>query len=148
MPVYRFDDRTPRIADSAYVAPSAVVIGDVEIGERKLPLELPEMGASLDAGDEAGVVESVKAASDIYAPVGGEVIETNERLEEEPEVINADPYNDGWFFRLQPGAILCQVIGDPVIDRLEGLAPAARGPGLRRALGGLENSKDGTPMGR
>lgn len=65
-------------------------------------VELPEVGSSLDAGDEAGVVESVKAASDIYAPVGGEVIAVNEQLEDEPETVNADPYNDGWFFRLQP----------------------------------------------
>ena len=65
-------------------------------------VELPEAGATLAASDEAGVVESVKAASDIYAPVGGEVIAINERLEDEPETINADPYNDGWFFKLQP----------------------------------------------
>lgn len=65
-------------------------------------VELPEPGASLAAGDEAGVVESVKAASDIYAPVGGEVIAINEQLEEEPETVNADPYGDGWFFKLQP----------------------------------------------
>ena len=57
----------------------------------------------LAAGDEAGVVESVKAASDIYAPVGGEVIAVNAQLEDEPEIVNGDPYNDGWFFRLQPG---------------------------------------------
>ena len=66
-------------------------------------IELPEMGATLAAGDDAGVVESVKAASDIYAPVGGEVIAVNENLEDEPELVNADPYNDGWFFKLQPG---------------------------------------------
>ena len=65
-------------------------------------VELPEVGASLDAGEEAGVVESVKAASDIYAPVGGEVIAVNSRLEDEPETVNADPYNDGWFYKLQP----------------------------------------------
>ena len=65
-------------------------------------VELPEVGANLAAGDEAGVVESVKAASDIYAPVGGEVIAINEKLEDEPETVNADPYNDGWFFKLQP----------------------------------------------
>jgi glycine cleavage system H protein len=65
-------------------------------------VELPELGANLDAGDEAGVVESGKAASDIYAPVGGEVIEINERLDNEPEVVNADPYNDGWFYKLKP----------------------------------------------
>ena len=66
-------------------------------------VELPEVGASLAAGDDAGVVESVKAASDIYAPVGGEVIAVNEALEDEPETVNADPYNDGWFYKLQPG---------------------------------------------
>lgn len=65
-------------------------------------VELPELGATLAAGDEAGVVESVKAASDIYAPVSGEVIAINETLEDAPELVNGDPYNDGWFFRLQP----------------------------------------------
>ena len=66
-------------------------------------VELPGVGDSLAAGDEAGVVESVKAASDIYAPVGGEVIAVNAQLEDEPEIVNSDPYIDGWFFRLQPG---------------------------------------------
>ena len=65
-------------------------------------VELPEVGVSLAAGDEAGVVESVKAASDIYAPVAGEVVAVNEQLEDEPETVNSDPYNDGWFFKLQP----------------------------------------------
>lgn len=64
-------------------------------------VELPEVGAELAAGDEAGVVESVKAASDIYCPVGGEVIEVNEALEETPELVNTDPYNDGWFFKVR-----------------------------------------------
>jgi len=65
-------------------------------------VELPEVGTVLAAGDDAGVVESVKAASDIYAPVGGEVIGINEQLEDEPEMVNSDPYNDGWFFKLRP----------------------------------------------
>lgn len=65
-------------------------------------VEVPGVGDHLAAGDEAGVVESVKAASDIYAPISGEVIAINEALEDEPETVNADPYNDGWFFRLQP----------------------------------------------
>lgn len=65
-------------------------------------VEVPDIGASIAAGDEAGVVESVKAASDIYAPIGGEVIAVNEQLEDEPETVNSDPYNDGWFFKLQP----------------------------------------------
>ena len=65
-------------------------------------VELPEVGTELSAGDEAGVVESVKAASDIYAPVSGEVLEVNPLLEDAPETVNSDPYVDGWFYRLQP----------------------------------------------
>ncbi len=64
-------------------------------------VELPEVGAQLGAGDEAGVVESVKAASDIYAPIGGEIIAVNDNLEDNPEVINEDPYGDGWFFKMR-----------------------------------------------
>ena len=65
-------------------------------------VETPDVGDTLAAGDEAGVVESVKAASDIYSPIAGEVIAVNELLEDEPEMVNGDPYNDGWFFKLQP----------------------------------------------
>ena len=64
-------------------------------------VELPSMGDQLAGGDQAGLVESVKAASDIFSPVTGEVIALNENLEEEPELINSDPYNDGWFFRVK-----------------------------------------------
>ena len=66
-------------------------------------VELPEVGSTLSAADEAGVVESVKAASDIYAPISGEVIAVNPQLEDAPETVNSDPYNDGWFYKLQPG---------------------------------------------
>ena len=65
-------------------------------------VELPEPGQALSAGDEAGVVESVKAASDIYAPIDGTVIAVNNVLDDEPEKVNQDPYGDGWFFKLQP----------------------------------------------
>jgi len=65
-------------------------------------VELPDVGSQLAASDEAGVVESVKAASDIYAPLGGEVIAINDLLEDSPETVNSDPYNEGWFYRLQP----------------------------------------------
>ena len=65
-------------------------------------VEVPEIGTVFAAGDEAGVVESVKAASDIYSPVSGEVIAVNEVLEDAPETVNADPYENGWFFKLQP----------------------------------------------
>jgi len=64
-------------------------------------VELPAIGDELDTGQEAGVVESVKAASDVYAPVAGTVVAVNEALEESPELINASPYGDGWFYRLR-----------------------------------------------
>lgn len=65
-------------------------------------VETPEVGTNLAAGDEAGVVESVKAASDIYAPVSGEVIAVNEALEDAPETVNESPYDEGWMFRVKP----------------------------------------------
>ena len=64
-------------------------------------VELPEVGAAFDAGDSFGAVESVKAVSDLYAPVGGEVVEVNSALEETPEKINEDPYGDGWILKLR-----------------------------------------------
>ncbi len=64
-------------------------------------VETPEVGATVTANEEAGVVESVKAASDIFSPVSGEVIEVNEVLEDEPEIINREPYTDGWFFKVK-----------------------------------------------
>ena len=63
-------------------------------------VELPEVGHTLGAGDECAVVESVKAASDVYSPLSGEVLEVNEALTEQPELINSMPYEDGWIFRL------------------------------------------------
>ncbi|MCA0899648.1 glycine cleavage system protein GcvH [Microbulbifer agarilyticus] len=65
-------------------------------------VETPEVGQTLSAGEEAGVVESVKAASDIYAPISGEVVAINEALEDEPETVNSSPYDDGWFFKVKP----------------------------------------------
>jgi glycine cleavage system H protein len=65
-------------------------------------VEHPEIDQPLVAEAEAGVVESVKAASDIYAPVSGKVIAVNTALEDAPEQVNQDPYGDGWFFKLQP----------------------------------------------
>ncbi len=64
-------------------------------------VELPEVGKQLAAGQEAGVVESVKAASDIYAPIAGEVVAVNEELSDSPELVNGEPYN-AWFFKLKP----------------------------------------------
>ncbi|UZE95748.1 glycine cleavage system protein GcvH [Alkalimarinus alittae] len=64
-------------------------------------VELPEVGAEINAGEEAGVVESVKAASDIFSPVSGEVLAINEALEESPDLVNNEPYEDGWFFKVK-----------------------------------------------
>ena len=65
-------------------------------------VELPEVDADIVRGDEAAVVESVKAASDIYAPVTGTVVAVNDALDEAPEQVNGEPYGNGWFFRLRP----------------------------------------------
>ena len=65
-------------------------------------VELPRLDQQVDVEGEAGIVESVKAASDIYAPISGTIISINEKLEEEPETINEDPYGEGWFFRIRP----------------------------------------------
>ncbi|MEJ2361327.1 MAG: glycine cleavage system protein GcvH [Gammaproteobacteria bacterium] len=65
-------------------------------------VETPEVGSTFDSGDDCAVVESVKAASDVYAPITGEVLESNESLADAPETINNDPYGDGWLFRMQP----------------------------------------------
>jgi glycine cleavage system H protein len=64
-------------------------------------VELPEQGATFDAGDSFGTVESVKAVSDLNTPVGGEVVEVNEALDDSPEKINEDPYGDGWIVKLR-----------------------------------------------
>ena len=63
-------------------------------------VELPEQGSTVAAGDSVGVIESVKAASDTYAPLSGEIIEVNDELEGSPEKINHDPYGDGWMYKI------------------------------------------------
>ncbi|MCB0085053.1 MAG: glycine cleavage system protein GcvH [Caldilineaceae bacterium] len=65
-------------------------------------VELPEVGATLASGDIFGVVESVKAASDLYLPMGGEIVEVNEALIDAPETINADPFGAGWMIKVRP----------------------------------------------
>jgi glycine cleavage system H protein len=65
-------------------------------------IELPEVGQTVAAGEACAVLESVKAASDVYAPVGGEIVEVNEALVDSPETVNQDAYGEGWLFRLQP----------------------------------------------
>lgn len=77
-------------------------------------VELPEVGSVIDKGKDAAVVESVKAASDVYAPISGEVMESNEALEEDPALVNTSPEETGWFFKM--------TIGDR--SELEGLMDA------------------------
>ncbi len=67
-------------------------------------VELPEVGSTISAGDACCVVESVKAASDVYSPLSGEVIEVNELLNDAPETINDSPYDDGWLFKIKMAA--------------------------------------------
>ena len=67
-------------------------------------IELPQVGAKLSSGKDCAVVESVKAASDVYAPVGGEVVAANNKLADAPETINQYPYGEGWMFRVKPDA--------------------------------------------
>ncbi len=66
-------------------------------------VELPDVGAMVDKGKDAAVVESVKAASDVYAPISGEVVESNSALDDDPALVNTSPEEDGWFFKLTIG---------------------------------------------
>ena len=66
-------------------------------------VELPDVGSVIDKGKDAAVVESVKAASDVYAPISGEVVETNDALEDDPALVNTSPEEDGWFFKMTIG---------------------------------------------
>jgi glycine cleavage system H protein len=90
------DDGTVTVGISDYAQD---LLGDIVF------VELPEIGQQLEPEKEAAVVESVKAASDIYSPVGGEVLEINEKLLDQPEIINNSPYEEGWIFKIQPDDI-------------------------------------------
>ena len=65
-------------------------------------VELPELGSTLAKDDQFGVIESVKAASDLYMPMGGEIIEVNSTLEDSPEIVNSDPFGEGWMIKFKP----------------------------------------------
>lgn len=82
-------------------------------------VEVPEAGRALKAGDPCAVVESVKAASDVYAPIAGEVTEGNAQLTKEPEVINTDAYGSGWLLRLRPqGGAMPKLLSAPEYEKL------------------------------
>jgi len=81
------------------------VVGITDFAQNQLSdltfVELPEVGTIVEAEDEVAVLESVKAASDIYAPVDGEIIAVNEKLEDTPEMVNNSPYDEGWLFKIK-----------------------------------------------
>jgi len=87
------------------VEEDVVTIGITDFAQEQLGdvvfVELPEAGDEVEAGKSFGVVESVKAVSDIYAPVSGEIVEVNDELPEEPETINSSPYDDGWLIKIK-----------------------------------------------
>jgi glycine cleavage system H protein len=87
----RIDGDTATVGISAFAQEQ---LGDVVF------IELPDVGKALKKGDEGAVVESVKAASEVYAPVSGEVTEVNEALNDEPGLVNSDPMGNGWFFKI------------------------------------------------
>lgn len=97
---------------------AATALGDL------VYVELPEDGQDVEAGGEMAVVESVKAASDVYAPIDGSITAINEELSDDPEKINADPYGDGWIVRMQPadfdeGALMTPDAYQQLLDDLE-----------------------------
>ena len=83
-----------------------VVVGITDYAQGELGdvvyVELPEVGREVGAGEAVAVIESVKTASDIYAPVSGEIVAVNEALSEHPEKVNEDPYGEGWLFKIKP----------------------------------------------
>ena len=99
--LYTTDHEWLRLEDDGSVTVGISDHAQQALGELVF-VEVPEVGASFTAGDACAVVESVKAASDIYCPVAGAVTGVNESLADEPELVNGSPYEDGWVFRMQP----------------------------------------------
>lgn len=89
-----------RVADDGTATVGITDFAQEQLGD-VIFVSVPELGDTVTGGEEAGVAESVKSASDIFSPVTGEVVEINEKLEDEPELVNEDPYGDGWLFRVK-----------------------------------------------
>ncbi|HEX7421505.1 MAG TPA: glycine cleavage system protein GcvH [Thermoanaerobaculia bacterium] len=99
------DNRYARSHEYVHVEGDIGTIGITEYAQKELGdvvfVELPQVGAQLEMGDELGSIESVKAVSELFAPVGGEVVEVNEALADKPELVNTDPWGDGWMVRIK-----------------------------------------------
>jgi glycine cleavage system H protein len=99
------DNRYARSHEYVHVEGDIGTIGITEYAQKELGdvvfVELPQVGSQLEMGDELGSIESVKAVSELFAPVGGEVVEVNEALADKPELVNTDPWGDGWMIRIK-----------------------------------------------
>ena len=89
-----------RVADDGIATVGITDFAQEQLGDVVF-VGVPDVGTTVNGGEEAGVAESVKSASDVFSPVTGEVIEVNEALEDEPEKVNDDPYGDGWLFKVR-----------------------------------------------
>jgi glycine cleavage system H protein len=99
------DNRYAKSHEYVHVEGDIGTIGITEYAQKELGdvvfVELPQVGSQLEAGDELGSIESVKAVSELFSPVTGEVIEINEHLADKPELVNTDPWGDGWMIRIR-----------------------------------------------
>jgi glycine cleavage system H protein len=99
------DNRYAKSHEYVHLEGDVGTIGITDYAQKELGdvvfVELPQIGSQLEAGDELGSIESVKAVSELFTPVSGEVIEINEALAEKPELVNTDPYGDGWMIRIR-----------------------------------------------
>jgi glycine cleavage system H protein len=99
------DNRYAKSHEYLHVEGDTGTIGITEYAQKELGdvvfVELPQVGAQLEMGDDLGNIESVKAVSELFSPVGGEVIEVNEALADKPELVNTDPYGDGWMIKIR-----------------------------------------------
>ncbi len=102
------DSRYAKSHEYVHVDGDTGTIGITEYAQKELGdvvfVELPQVGSQLEQGDELGSIESVKAVSELFSPVSGEVIEVNEKLADKPELINTDPYGDGWMVKIKLSA--------------------------------------------
>jgi glycine cleavage system H protein len=99
------DSRYAKSHEYVHVEGGVGTIGITDYAQKELGdvvfVELPQIGTELEQGDELGSIESVKAVSELFSPVSGEVVEVNEALAEKPELVNTDPYGDGWMIRVK-----------------------------------------------
>src|SRR5437899_12470567 len=99
------DSKYAKSHEYVHVEGNVGTVGITDYAQKELGdvvfVELPQVGTQLEAGDELGSIESVKAVSELFAPVSGEVVEINETLAEKPELVNTDPYGDGWMIKVR-----------------------------------------------